>query len=208
MPKPTPKTPVQPSTAPKPETPGVVEKPQCQSSRFVDKKEVIKEIELKSYLELTRVLMGAAYGFQRRIANGATIESTDAYSLTCDDYDPDDVANSLADPLVSLYAYGVEVESHKENGKLPGPIQAARELEFISGALNIYRNYEGCNTPTEELIVNLVNACTWREALTPAAVEGYALTFKDSFNDAIEDARRMFKQYPELVQGGHDSNAV
>ena len=83
MPKINPKTPAQPNAAPKPETDSAAKKPECTPrSVYSDpKKEVIKEVELKSYLELTRVLMGAAYGFQRRIANGAIVESTEAYSL-------------------------------------------------------------------------------------------------------------------------------
>lgn len=155
------------------------------------------------------MLISTAYGIRRRLANGATVEQSQSYRLECEDYDADEVAEALAMPVNSTFTYGVNIYSSAGDGKIPGPEQACRESELLGYLLTAYRNFGGCTTPAEEFVVDVVRhyGCS-KKALTPNAVAGHVETFRDNFKDAIEDARRMLKQYADLVNPEESADAA
>ncbi|HUQ90819.1 MAG TPA: hypothetical protein VM120_03990 [Bryobacteraceae bacterium] len=70
--------------------------------------------------------------------------------------------------------------------------------DLINEFRTIVENHQGCNSPAETFICDLVRFHSAR-ALTPDCVRRYLEEFESDFNAFVADAQRFNKQYPELV---------
>ena len=70
----------------------------------------------------------------------------------------------------------------------------------LLGFMNILRDENGCVTPFEEFIVELVTDYAWGRSVTPDDVEDQLKEFRESFDMTLETARLFTTHYPESLK--------
>ncbi len=70
--------------------------------------------------------------------------------------------------------------------------------ERVIALLNALRNHHGCVTPAEEFVLDTLSDYSLG-GFTPEVAERSLKSFRENFDDAVEVARVMLAQYPNLL---------
>jgi hypothetical protein len=191
-------------TNPDPETeaPAVVPGPDIITQLQLSK---IRNIYVAFYRNITRLGLALAHG-------NAIVEPGPLKINACgveDDLAESEKAPSAESrPSEQMEVLGIEfngVEIRWPDVPLRDDPEIHEVMRAVETVLEVYANNRGCVTPVEEMIHGLLllyrNKQYSHEGVLPEEVQELVDEFRDCFEDMIIDARRVQRQYPELLKG-------